>query len=138
MRYLLDTNACVDYLSGRHPSVTVRLQQSAPEEVCISCIVAAELRYGADKSRWPPLNHQRLDTLLGEVRLLDFDASAARAYGSLRTALERHGQPIGANDMLIAAQALSAKLIVVTDNVREFSRVRGLKVENWRRSPPRS
>ena len=132
MRYLLDTNVCVDYLTGRYPHVAERLQGAAPADVAVSAIAVAELRYGADKSARPDANHQALDILLGDVATLDFDREAAAAYGRLRTSLERDGTPIGPNDMLIAAQALAAQLILVTDNTGAFGRVKGLVVENWR------
>jgi tRNA(fMet)-specific endonuclease VapC len=133
LRYLLDTNVCVDYLNGRFPSVVRRIQQARPEELTTNSVVAAELRYGAAKSQQPEKNHARLDLLLAEITVLDFDLAAAAAYGALRARLETRGRPIGAHDMLIAAQAIAAGLILVTDNVREFARVKGLAVENWRR-----
>lgn len=133
MKYLLDTNVCVDYLTGRFPRVIERMQEASPEDLAVSSIVAAELRYGADKSQQPARNHARLDILMGDLRCLDFDLAAARAYGSLRAALERRGRLIGAHDMLIAAHALATDLILVTDNVREFGRIPRLTCENWRR-----
>jgi tRNA(fMet)-specific endonuclease VapC len=133
VKYLLDTNVCVDYLTGRFPRVVERIQEAAPEDLVVSSIVAAELRYGADKSGHPARNHARLDILLGEIQCLDFDLEAARSYGPLRAALERRGRPIGAHDLLIAAQALAAGLVLVTDNVREFVRVPRLSCETWRR-----
>lgn len=138
MTYLLDTNVCVDYLSGRYPGVTARLQQVSPHDVCLSSVVVAELRYGADRSRHRRENHERLDLLTAEIPCLDFDLAAAGAFGRLRVALEGKGIPIGPYDMLIAAQALTHRLVLVTANVREFERVAGLTVESWRESevPP--
>ncbi len=132
MRYLLDTNACVDYLSGRYSNVITRIQRSSPDDLRLSSVVVAELRYGADRSAHPKANHSRLDALVEEIESLDFDLGAAAAYGRVRSGLEGAGQPIGPNDMLIAAHAVSRRLTLVTDNVKEFRRVRGLKVENWR------
>jgi tRNA(fMet)-specific endonuclease VapC len=132
VKYLLDTNACVDYLSGRYPSVIARLQRSGPSDLGLSTVVVAELRYGADRSARPKENHARIDVLVAEIPPVEFDLEPAGAYGRLRTRLEEKGTPIGPNDMLIAAQALARDLVLVTDNVREFRRVRGLKVENWR------
>ena len=132
MKYLLDTNACVDYLSGRYPSVVGRIHRSAPSELGLSSIVMAELRYGADRSARPRFNHARIDVLAAEIPTLDFDLAAASAYGRLRARLESAGMPISPNDTLIASQALARGLVVVTDNVGEFTRVKGLKVENWR------
>ncbi|MFI5006511.1 MAG: type II toxin-antitoxin system VapC family toxin [Solirubrobacterales bacterium] len=133
MKYLLDTNVCVDYLSGRHPPVVARIQRSSPDDLRLSSVVVAELRYGADRSAHPRANHARLDALVEEIECLDFDLGAAAVYGRVRSSLEAAGKPIGPNDMLIAAHALSLGLVVVTDNVGEFRRVKGLKLENWRR-----
>jgi tRNA(fMet)-specific endonuclease VapC len=132
MSYLLDTNACVDYLTGRFPNVVSRIKGSSPDEICSSSIVVAELRYGADKSARRRRNHRLLDTLTSEIHIHDFDVAAAGSYGKIRASLEKKGKLIGPNDMLIAAHALSLGLVLVTDNVREFRRVKGLKVENWR------
>lgn len=132
MKYLLDTNVCVDFLNRRYPSVTERIRISSPEDLCLSSVVVAELRYGADRSERRGENHERLDVLTAEIQCLDFDLAAARVYGGLRSALEAEGAPIGPYDMMIAAHALSQGLILVTDNEREFRRVSGLEVENWR------
>lgn len=132
MRYLLDTNAWVDYLTGRYSTVVARIQESRPDDLCLSSVVMAELRYGAEKSQRKKSNHDLLDTLAREVRCVDFDLDGARTYGELRTALEKRGSPLGPYDMMIAAHALSLDLIVVTDNEREFRRVKSLQVENWR------
>lgn len=122
MRYLLDTNVCVDYLTGRYPAVVARIHRSSPDD-----------RYGADRSAQPKANHLRLDALVEEIECVDFDLQAAAAYGRLRAQLEVAGKPIGPNDMLIAAHALSLRLVLVTDNVDEFHRVKGLRLTNWRR-----
>jgi tRNA(fMet)-specific endonuclease VapC len=132
MMYLLDTNVCVDYLTERFPEVRTRIQGLTPEDLCLSSIVVAELRYGADKSAKPRRNHELLDVLTGEIPCRDFDNVAATMYGEIRASLEKKGKPIGPNDMLLAAHALSLSLTLVTDNVDEFTRVTGLKVENWR------
>lgn len=132
MRFLLDTNVCVDYLNGRYPRVVERIQESDPEDVGVSSVVAAELRYGAEHSQHRRKNHARLDVLLDEIAVVDFDTAAARVYGRIRERLESRGEIIGPYDMMIAAHALSLELTLVTDNVREFRRVRSLKVDNWR------
>ncbi len=132
MKYLLDSNVCIDYLSGRFPQVARRIQSLMPENLCLSSIVVAELRYGADKSAKANRNHQLLNVLTDEIPARDFDRAAASTYGKVRAALEKKGQLIGPNDMLIAAHALSLGLVLVTDNVKEFKRVKGLEVENWR------
>jgi tRNA(fMet)-specific endonuclease VapC len=132
LRYLLDTNVCVDFLRGRHASVVTRIRDSSPDDLCTSSIVAAELRYGADRSRRPAENHTALERLFAGLQTVDFDLAAASVYGRLRSALEASGGPIGANDMLIAAHALSLGLVLVTDNERELARVAGLVVVSWR------
>ncbi len=133
MKYLLDTNACVDYLNGRFPRLTERIQQSAPSDLAVSSVAVAELRYGAEKSSQRQRNHERLDVFFGDVPCVDFDSGAALVYGRVRAVLERRGVVIGPYDLQIAAHALSLDLVLVSDNVREFRRVEGLKVENWRR-----
>lgn len=133
MKYLLDTNTCIAYLNGRRPEVVARIRATAPADLALSTVVVAELRYGADRSARPKENHARIDVFAAEISPLDFDLESAAAYGRLRARLEAKETPIGPNDMLIAAQALARNLVVVTDNVGEFRRVRGLKVENWGR-----
>jgi tRNA(fMet)-specific endonuclease VapC len=133
VRYLLDTNVCVDFLNRRFPSVTERIRSSPPEDLCVSSVVVAELRYGADRSQKAAENHDRLDVLTAEVQCLDFDLAAASVYGRIRAALEAQGTPVGPYDMMIAAHAVSQDLVLVTDNEREFQRVFGLRIENWRR-----
>jgi tRNA(fMet)-specific endonuclease VapC len=130
--FLLDTNACVDYFTGRYPGVVAHIQGSSPEDLFVSVVVVAELRYGADHSARRRANHSRIDALIEEIEPLDFDLRAAAAYGRVRAQLEAGGTPIGPNDMLIAAHALSRGMTVVTDNTTEYRRVKGLKVENWR------
>lgn len=137
MNYLLDTNVCSDALSGRYPSVGERLRACRPGAVRISSVVVAELRYGATRSPHARYNHERLDTFLAGFSVLDFDAPAASAYGEIRSALEAKGTPIGPNDLFIAAQAVAMGMVLVTDNVREFQRVPGLRLENWREPRPR-
>jgi tRNA(fMet)-specific endonuclease VapC len=136
LRYLLDTNACVDYLTGRYPSVLERIRSASPDDLCISSVVVSELRYGAERSQKRAENHARLDSFLQEIRGLDFDQEAAAVYGRVRARLEEQGQPIGPYDTMIASHALARELIVVTDNVQEFERVVGLRIANWRLTVP--
>jgi len=132
VKFLLDTNVCIDFLNGRFPLVTERIRNNDPDDLVLSSIVVAELRYGAQKSQRQRENHKKLDLLFSEVGIIEFDEGAAQAFGIIRTALEIRGTPIGPLDMLIAAHARSLDLILVTDNTREFSRVDGVKLENWR------
>ncbi len=135
MKYLLDTNVCIDYLNASHPNVVERFRKASPEDLCLSSVVVAELRYGADKSSRKERNHEKLDVLTAEIRCVGFDADAARSFGRVRAALETKGMPIGPYDMMIGAQALALGCILVTDNVDEFRRIEGLEVENWRQPP---
>jgi tRNA(fMet)-specific endonuclease VapC len=138
MRYLLDTNIVSDLVRNPQGTVAGRVRAVGEKQVCTSIIVAAELRYGADKKGSPRLSSQ-LDAVLGALEVLPFEAPADASYGLLRTSLEKRGTPIGANDLLnndllIAAQALALGYVIVTDNEKEFSRVEGLRLQNWLRS----
>ncbi|MGO9650366.1 MAG: type II toxin-antitoxin system VapC family toxin [Terriglobales bacterium] len=133
MRYLLDTNIVSDLVRNPQGEVARRIRTVGEKHVCTSIIVAAELRYGADKKGSPRLSSQ-LDAVLGVLEVLPFEAPADTSYGLLRTRLEKRGTPIGGNDLLIAAQALALGYVIVTDNQKEFSRVEGLRLQNWLRS----
>jgi tRNA(fMet)-specific endonuclease VapC len=132
MRFLLDTSIVSDLVRNPRGRVAGRIAEVGEVRVCTSVIVAAELRYGAARRGSARLSAQ-LDAVLGALDVLAFESPADSVYGELRARLEEAGTPIGANDLLIAAQALSLRNAVVTDNVREFSRVTGLPVENWLR-----
>jgi len=132
MRYLLDTNVVSDLVRNPQGRVAQRIRKVGEAQVCTSIIVAAELRYGAAKKGSSRLTSQ-LDAVLAALEVLPFETPADVQYGSLRSLLEQAGKPIGANDLLIAAQALALGHTIVTDNEREFSRVRGLRLENWLR-----
>ncbi len=131
MRYLLDTNICI-YIARRKPrQVLSRLQQLRPGDVGMSVITYLELVYGAWKSQQVQENLARVEQLQRLLPAQPLDLGVAGHYGRLRTELERRGSPIGAYDLLIAAHALSLRLTLVTNNVREFLRIEGLQVENW-------
>jgi tRNA(fMet)-specific endonuclease VapC len=132
LRYLLDTNVCIDFLTGRYLGVVRRIKAERPERLAVSSISVAELRYGAEKSARPLQNHQELDKFFEELATVDFDLRAAALYGQIRQQLEQQGTPIGPYDLQIAAHALALEVILVTDNEAEFRRVPGLVVENWR------
>ena len=135
MKFLLDTNVCIDFLNGRFPLVAERIRENDPDDLVLSSIVTAELRYGAQKSMRQLENHKKLDLLFSEIGVIEFDEDAAQVFGIIRTALEARGTPIGPFDMLIAAHARSRELTLVSDNIREFSRVDGIELENWRVAP---
>jgi tRNA(fMet)-specific endonuclease VapC len=130
-RYLLDTNICIYIHKNRPPQVLRRFQKLREGEAVISVITFGELLYGAAKST------KRIEALadLGELKrilhVLPMDEAVADAYGVIRADLETRGQLIGNNDLWIAAHSLSAGLVLVTNNQREFSRVKGLKIQNW-------
>lgn len=130
MRYLLDTNIVIGLSKGRD-AVRARLAALPVHALVLSPVVLCELEFGIAKSQRPEANRKALATLLHNLPVADFTAEVAGHYGRVRAALEAAGQPIGPNDLLIAAHALSLGATLVTDNVREFSRVPGLRVENW-------
>jgi len=129
---LLDTNIFIA-ASKAHPAVLARLQQHRAEELLLSSVVWAELEFGIFKSARPEHNRRVFESIVKHLHMVPFSQKAARHYGELRVFLEKQGAPIGSNDILIAAEALAQGAILVTDNVREFSRVPGLRVENWLR-----
>jgi tRNA(fMet)-specific endonuclease VapC len=130
MRYLLDTNTCVDVMRN-HPNVVNRLSAVAPGDSVISTITSYELYTGIAKCASPDRERAKVDLLLQTVIELPFDQTAAREAGRIRGLLESQGQMIGPYDVLLAAHALAAGLILVTANTTEFQRVPGLTVENW-------
>ncbi len=130
LRYLLDTNIISDLVRRPRGQVASRIAGVGEDSVCISIIVAAELRYGGEKSRSKQLS-QRVDLLLSALEILPLEPPADQRYAKLRHHLMRRGTPIGPNDLLIAAHALAANLTLVTGNTREFERVPSLRVENW-------
>jgi len=129
--YLLDTNTCV-YAIKREPEMLRRIQERTPDDFGISAITVAELWFGAAKSSRSQQTRSAVDAFLEPFEILPFASDAARSYAEMRLQLEKAGQPIGERDLLIAAIAKARRLTVVTHNVREFSRVAGLKVEDWR------
>ena len=130
IRYLLDTNILSDLIRRPQGTVAARIAAAGEETVCTSIVVAAELRSDAAKSGSKKLAGQ-VDLILSALEILPLEAPADRHYGDLRHHLARQGTLIGPNDLLIAAHALSVGITVVTANAGEFSRVPGLKAENW-------
>jgi len=131
MNYLLDTNVCIYVINKRSASVIRRIQTKDPEQIAISTITQAELEYWIARSKHPERNRVALLEFLFPFLLLDFDQIAAVQYGLIRASLEARGRPIGAMDMLLAAQARSRDLVLVTNNEKEFRRVEQLEIENW-------
>lgn len=136
MDLMLDTNICIYLLTSRHPEFQQRILtrlESLPDEVTVmlSSVVVSELSYGVRKSRLRKTNEAVLRDFLLDFRIASFDEAAALQAGAVRADLERHGTPIGPMDTLIAAHALSLDVSLVTHNTAEFSRVDGLRLEDW-------
>ena len=132
MRYLLDTNVLSDLIRNPNGRIAKHIKSVGEAQVCTSIIVAAELRFGATRKSSQRLNDQ-VEAVLRLLKVMPFEAPADVAYGLVRTKLEQAGKPIGANNLLIAAQAISLGYTLVTDNAKEFSRIDGLSSENWLR-----
>ena len=130
-RFLLDTNICIYIQRQRPPAVLERFRKLKPGEAVISVITWGELRYGAEKSRQRDMVLALLEEFTAMVPVMPMPEAAGQAYGAIRAALEAKGEPIGNNDLWIAAHAKASGLIVVTNNAREFKRVPGLGVRNW-------
>jgi tRNA(fMet)-specific endonuclease VapC len=127
---MLDTNVISDLVRNPQGKAAHRIAEVGEDKICTSVIVAAELRYGATKSGSKRLL-KAVEDLLGEIAVLPFDVPADAEYGGIRSGLEAAGKPIGGNDLLIAAHACTTGSTIVTANTDEFSRIRGLNVENW-------
>ncbi len=130
MPYLLDTNILIA-LSRERPGIAARLENIPAGDILLSSVVVAEIEYGIANSARREHNRRVFDALLEGFQIVPFDAAAAKLYGPIRADLERRGQLIGPYDSMIAAHTLALAAALVTDNVGEFARVAGLKVENW-------
>jgi len=130
-RYMLDTDMC-SYIIKEHPeSVHQRFQKLAMEQLCISVITYAELVYGVERSSSKRVNRPIIEDFARHLDVVDWDTEAADHYGVIRAELEAAGTPIGAMDMMISAHAKSLKAVLVTNNQKHFTKVKGLKIENW-------
>jgi tRNA(fMet)-specific endonuclease VapC len=131
LKYLLDTNVCINYLRGKNPIVVQHVSAHPAAEVALCSVVIAELRYGAERSINPAKEHAGVDAFAAQFVSLPFDDVAARIFGEIRAALESVGQAIGPYDTMIAAIALAHNMTLVTHNTNEFCRVPGLTLEDW-------
>lgn len=131
MRILLDTNICIYIIKKKPADVINRFLDIEPGEIAVSSITLAELQFGVMKSSDPVRNQEALDKFIAPLEVIDFDYSDTIEYGRIRAYLESKGTPIGPLDTLIAAQALSKGLILVSNNIKEFTRVPELLLENW-------
>jgi tRNA(fMet)-specific endonuclease VapC len=131
MNYCLDTNTCIYYLNNSILNLCKRLDEIPFRDIKIPSVVVAELLYGAEKSARREYNFKIINAFLSLYKIADFDEKAASFYATIRTELERSGQRIGGNDLMIAATTLSFDATLVTHNVSEFSRINELKLEDW-------
>ncbi|MBQ7145565.1 MAG: type II toxin-antitoxin system VapC family toxin [Lachnospiraceae bacterium] len=131
MKYMLDTNICIYAIKQKPESVLRALQSHEPADICISTVSYGELVHGVEKSAFPEKNRLALSLLLANIEIIDYDAGAADHYGKIRADLERKGLTIGPLDMMIAGHARSLGYTLVSNNMKEFSRVEGLRTENW-------
>jgi tRNA(fMet)-specific endonuclease VapC len=129
--YLLDSNICIYIINGRPKKVVQKIKEYNPPEIKLSSISIAELEYGVSKSENREKNRQALIHFASAFDIISFNDDDAEIYGLIRADLEKKGQVIGPYDMQIAAQAISRNMILVTNNVKEFSRVKNIKLENW-------
>lgn len=131
MIYILDTNTCIYFLIGKYESVKDKLLSIPPDRVKIPAIVKAELLLGAFKSNRREETLKKVELFLSPFEVVSFGDKAAYEYGTIRLALEISGNPIGPNDLIIAATTIAENATLVTHNVTEFSRVSNLKFEDW-------
>ena len=130
MKYMLDTNTCI-FLMKNNPSVVSKYKKNKKSGIVISSITASELYFGVYNSLDVVKNKENLVKFLMGLEILEFDIAAAMEYGIQRAKLKQNGTPIGSLDMLIAAHAKAKKLVIVTNNTREFKRIDGLAIEDW-------
>ena len=131
MKYMLDTNTLIYARNESKEAARKRFTEHEGKDICISAITLAELEYGVANSQFIEQNRKAMMKFLSVVPVIPFDDMAARHYGEIRTYLKKNGIIIGANDMLIAAHAKSLNITLVSNNLKEFERVDGLKLENW-------
>jgi tRNA(fMet)-specific endonuclease VapC len=131
MKLMLDTNICIAIIKQKPADILQKLSAYQVSDICISSVTLAELRYGVAKSQYQDKNQAALDEFILPLDVVGFDEAAALFYGTLRATLEKQGTPIGALDTMIGAHALSLNLTLVTNNTKEFDRIKGLKVIDW-------
>jgi Predicted nucleic acid-binding protein, contains PIN domain len=131
MKVLLDTNICVYMIKNNPPEVRKHFEQLVPGDIAVSTITVAELQYGVEKSAAREKNALALEAFILPLEILPFDVDSALIYGKIRAELERQGRPIGGMDMLIAAQAIARDLMLITHNLREFTRIQNLRCASW-------
>jgi tRNA(fMet)-specific endonuclease VapC len=133
--YLLDTNICIYLIKKKSKSLQNRIEKEKPYTIAISAVSVAELEFGVAKSLYPEKNKQALLEFLSPFEIVPFSEIDCEAYGILRAYLENIGTPIGPYDLQIAAQCLYRDYCLITNNLKEFKRIKGLKIENWTKKP---
>ena len=131
MIWLLDTNTCIYFLNRASEKIVDRFRELSPSQLRLPSITVAELYYGAEKSKARAKNRDKVKRFVSAFEVIPFDEKTCSVYSKMRCALERSGTPLGPMDLLIAAIGLTHNFILVTNNIKEFRRVKGLKIENW-------
>ena len=129
--YLLDTNICIYAMKGSYPTIAEKLLSINPNMIFVSAVTVGELEYGAAKSHWSERTRNNMYAFLANYEILPFDENDAICFGRFRAMLSRAGTPIGAYDVMIAAQGFAKNLTVITHNLKEFNRIPGLFTEDW-------
>ena len=129
MIYMLDTDT-VSFLVKKNPSIIKNIVKHEDDSICISAITYAELRFGLEKKGSEKLFNE-VNAIMGKITIIDFDDSQSEFYGKIRLELEKSGTPLGDMDMLIAAAALSSEAILVSHNIKHFSKIKNIRVEDW-------
>jgi len=129
--WLLDTNTCIYFLNQASERITRRFKQLSPSQIVLPSITAAELYYGAEKSKAQAKNRERVKQFVSTFEIVPFDEKVCITYAKVRYELERSGTPIGPMDLFIASISLTHNFILVTNNSQEFKKVKGIKLENW-------
>ena len=131
MLYLLDTNTCIYFLNRSSERIISQFKKYSPSEIMLSSITVAELFYGAEKSKARKKNWAVVEEFVSNFGIVAFDEKSCQTYAKIRASLEKLGVPIGPMDLLIASISLAKNFILVTNNIKEFRRIKGLKLENW-------
>ena len=131
MSYLLDTNTCIYFLNRSSEKIISKMKSLSPSNIKLSSITVAELFFGAEKSKAQKKNRTIVQGFIGNFERIPFDEKCCQNYAKIRATLEKSGSPIGPMDLLIASITITHNLILVTNNVAEFKRIKGLNLENW-------
>ena len=131
MIYLLDTNTCIYFLNRSSERIISQFKRLSPSEIKLPSITVAELFYGAEKSKAKKKNQAIVENFVSTFEIMPFDEKSCKIYAQIRASLEKSGIPIGPMDLLIASICLANNFVLVTNNIKEFGRIKGLKLENW-------